>query len=223
MKQSISILALAVMFAACGGTSSDPAKTEEKKEAAAASGATYVIDTTITTVDWRATHKGGLAPRFGTISVNDGTLSVENGAVIAGNFVVNVGGLKVDATSVTEPDKKAADLENHLKSADFFDVAKHPVVKFEITKVAPYDSTRQKSLLPEATNLISGNLTLKDSTLNITFPAQISFEGDQITARAKFIIDRSAWGIHYKTEGSPENWMISKDVEIGFTLKAKKK
>ncbi|AHF16978.1 YceI family protein [Niabella soli] len=223
MKQTISILSLAVLLAACGGTSSDSAKTEEKKEAAVAAGNAYVIDTVTTTVDWRATHKGGLAPRFGIISINDGTLTVDNGVVTAGNFVINLAALKVDTASVTEPGKKAADLENHLKSPDFFDVAKYPTAKFVITKVAPYDSTQQKSLLPGATNLISGNLTLKDSTLNITFPAQIIIAGNDVTAHAKFTIDRSAWGVHYKTEGSPENWAISKDVELGFTLKANKK
>jgi hypothetical protein len=36
------------------------------------------------------------------------------------------------------------------------------------------------------------------------------------------VIDRSAWGINYKTEGSPENWTISKDIEIGLILKAKR-
>ncbi|HEX7757241.1 MAG TPA: YceI family protein [Niabella sp.] len=223
MKQSISILVLAVLLAACGGASSDQAKTEEKKEAAVAAGNSYVIDTLSTTVDWRATHKGGFAPRFGVISVNDGSLSVENGAITSGSFTINLAGLKVDTASVTEPDKKAADLEGHLKSPDFFDVAKYPTAKFEITKVAPYDSTQQKSLLPGATNLISGNLTLKDSTLNITFPAQVTITDNEVNARAKFSIDRSAWGIHYKTEGSPENWAISKDVEVGFNLKAAKK
>ncbi|SDC39200.1 YceI family protein [Niabella drilacis] len=223
MKQPISIFALALLLAACGGTSSDQAKTEEKQEAAAATGNTYAIDTVTTTVDWRATHKGGFAPRFGIISVNDGNLSVENGAVTAGSFTIDLTGLKVDTTSVTEPGKKAADLEAHLKSPDFFDAAKHPTAAFVITKVAPYDSTQQKSLLPGATNLISGNLTLKDSTLNITFPAQVTITDGEVTAHAKFTIDRSAWGISYKTEGSPENWMISKDVEIGFNLKAAKK
>ncbi|WP_300598950.1 YceI family protein [Niabella sp.] len=223
MKQTISIFSLALMLAACGGASSDQAKTEEKQEAAAATGHSYAIDTLSTTVDWRATHKGGFAPRFGVISVNDGSLSVENGTITSGDFTINLAGLTVDTASVTEPDKKAADLQAHLKSPDFFDVAKYPTAKFVITKVAPYDSTLQKSLLPGATNLISGNLTLKDSTLNITFPAQVTVTDNEVSAHAKFTIDRSAWGISYKTEGSPENWMISKDVEVGFNLKAAKK
>lgn len=223
MKQTVPAFILLLTLAACGGAATDQAKTEEKKDTVAATGTAYAIDTATTAVQWRATHKGGFAPRFGTIKVSDGSLNVENGAVTGGSFNVTLNTLVVDPASVTEPDKKATDLEGHLKSPDFFDVAKHPTAKFVITGVAPYDSTKQKSLLAGATNLISGNLTLKDSTLNITFPAQITVSGNDVTANAKFVIDRSSWGISYKTEGSPENWMISKDVEIGFSLKAAKK
>jgi polyisoprenoid-binding protein YceI len=223
MKQTVPAFILLLTLAACGGASTDQAKTEEKKEAAAATGVAYAIDTTTTIVTWRATHKGGFAPRFGTIKVTDGSLNVENGAVTGGNFDVNLNSLTTDPASVTEKDKKASDLDGHLKSPDFFDAANHPSAKFVITSVAAYDSTKGKSLLPGATNLISGNLTLKDSTLNITFPAQITVGENDVTATAKFVIDRTAWGINYKTEGSPENWVISKDVEIGFSLKAAKK
>lgn len=223
MKQTVPAFILLLTMAACGGASTDQAKTEEKKEAAATTGVAYAIDTTTTSVQWRATHKGGFAPRFGTIKVVDGTLNVENGAITSGNFDVNLNTLTTDPASVTEKDKKSTDLDGHLKSPDFFDAANHPLAKFVITGVTAYDSTKEKSLLPGATNLISGNLTLKDSTLNITFPAQITVSETEVTANAKFVIDRSAWGISYKTEGSPENWAISKDVEIGFTLKAVKK
>ena len=223
MKQTVPAFILLATLAACGGPSTDQAKTEEKKEAAATTGAAYAIDTTATSVQWRATHKGGFAPRFGTIKVADGSLNVENGAVTGGSFDVNMNSLTTDPASVTEPDKKSADLDGHLKSPDFFDAAKHSTAKFVITGVTPFDSTKGKSLLPGATNLISGNLTLKDSTLNITFPAQIVVGENDVTANAKFVIDRTAWGINYKTEGSPENWAISKDVEIGFSLKAVKK
>lgn len=224
MKQTVvPAFILLLTLAACGGSSTNQAKTEEKKEAAVATGIAYAIDTAATSVQWRATHKGGFAPRFGAIKVIDGSLNVENGAVTGGNFDVNLNTLTTDPASVTEKDKKSTDLDGHLKSPDFFDVAKYPTAKFVITGVAPYDSTKEKSLLSGATNLISGNLTLKDSTLNITFPAQITVSENDVTANAKFVIDRTAWGINYKTEGSPENWVISKDVEIGFSLKAAKK
>jgi polyisoprenoid-binding protein YceI len=222
MRQTLSSFILLLTLAACGGPSQNQAKTEEKKEAAAATGTAYTIDTTATSVQWRATHKGGFAPRFGDIKVAAGSLNIENGAVTGGSFDVSMNTLITDPASVTEKDKKSTELDGHLKSPDFFDVAKYPTAKFVITGVAPYDSAKEKSLLPGATHLISGNLTLKDSTLNITFPAQITVGEHDATANAKFVIDRTAWGINYKTEGSPENWAISKEVEIGFRLKAVK-
>jgi len=129
--------------------------------------------------------------------------------------------LYVDPASVTEKDKKSTDLEGHLKSADFFDVAKSPAAKFVITKVEAF-SGQATALLADPNYLISGNLTLKDSTLNVTFPAKVQVTASAVNATAKFVIDRTAWGINYKAEGSPENWIISKDVEIGLTISAKK-
>jgi hypothetical protein len=58
--------------------------------------------------------------------------------------------------------------------------------------------------------------------LNVSFPAKVDITATGVTAAAKFVIDRSAWGISYKTEGSPADWMISKDVEVGFNLNATK-
>lgn len=223
MRKTIIVLSCLAVLAACGGPSADKAETGEKQEAAEASGDIFIIDTTVTAVNWRATHKGGVAPRFGIVSVPEGIISVENDVINAGSMNINLSSLRVDTTSVTEKDKKASDLEAHLKSGDFFDVAKYPVAKFVITKVEPFDSTQQKSLLPGATHLISGNLTLKDSTLNVSFPARVAINNNELAVDAKFTFDRSAWGINYKTDGSPENWMISKDVELGIALKASKK
>lgn len=209
------------LLASCGGSSNNTATTTAQT-AAEQTGQTFNIDTTTTSIDWKGTHKGGLAPRWGKIKVSLGTISVANDSISGGEFLVNMASLQVDPASVTEEGKKSTELEGHLKSADFFDVAKAPTAKFVITKVEPYTAAAGASLIADPNYLISGNLTLKDKTLNVTFPAKVQVTADVVTAAAKFVIDRSAWGINYKTEGSPENWMISKDVEIGLNINAKK-
>jgi len=221
MRKLLFALPALFLLASCGGSSNNSATTTEQT-AAEQKGAIYQIDTLTTAVDWKGAHKGGLAPRWGKISVSSGTISVANDSISGGEFVVNMSSLTVDPASVTEEGKKAADLEGHLKSADFFDVAKAPTAKFVITKVEPYAASQGASLIPDPNYSISGNLTLKDKTLNVTFPAKVAVSATAVTATAKFVIDRSAWGINYKTEGSPENWMISKDVEIGLNISAKK-
>jgi len=225
MKIKILIAALPALFllASCGSQDNDSAKTTSEQAAASQKGEVFNIDTAATSVSWKATHKGGLAPRWGKISVNTGSLSVDKDSLNGGEFVINMNSVYVDPASVTEKDKKSTDLEGHLKSADFFDVTKMPTAKFVITKVEPFKGEKQSELFPDPNYLISGNLTLKDSTLNVTFPAKVEISQSEVSAAAKFIIDRTAWGINYKSEGSPENWVISKDVEIGLSLKAKRK
>jgi polyisoprenoid-binding protein YceI len=221
MRKLLFALPALVLLASCGGSSNN-AKTSNEQVAAEQKGENFTVDTVTTFVDWKAAHKGGLAPRWGKIKVTSGTVSVDKDSLTGGEFIVNMSSLYVNPASVTEKDKKSTELEGHLKSADFFDVAKAPTAKFVITKVEPYTAAKGPSLVADPNYLISGNLTLKDSTLNVTFPAKVQVSSTAASASAKFIIDRTAWGINYKTEGSPENWIISKDVEIGLTLNAKK-
>ena len=96
-----------------------------------------------------------------------------------------------------EGDSKT-NLENHLKGFaegkedHFFDVAKHPTGKFEITKVSKLSGDE------EATHLIYGNLTLKGVSKEIAFRALIGIgeERVEVTTPA-FTIDRTEWGVNY--------------------------
>ncbi|RZL36802.1 MAG: YceI family protein [Pedobacter sp.] len=221
MRKLLFALPALLLLASCGGSTNNTATTTEQT-AAEQKGESFIVDTTTTSVDWKGAHKGGLAPRWGKIKVTSGLVSVDKDSLSGGEFIIDMKSLSVDPASVTEEGKKATDLEGHLKNADFFDVEKAPTAKFVITKVAPYTAAAGASLVADPNYLISGNLTLKDKTLNVTFPAKVDVTAAAVSATAKFVIDRSAWGINYKTEGSAENWMISKDVEIGLTLNAKK-
>jgi polyisoprenoid-binding protein YceI len=223
MRRLFFALPALFLLASCGGVSNDNAKTTSVQAVAEQKGQALAIDTLGTMVNWKATHKGGLAPRWGKIGVSSGTVSLDKDSLSGGEFTINMGSLYVDPASVTEKDKKASDLAGHLKSPDFFDVAKFSTAKFVITKVEPFTTAQPSSLIADPNYLISGNLTLKDSTLNITFPSKVEITASGVTASAKFVIDRTAWGVNYKAEGSPENWIISKDIEIGLTLKAKRK
>ena len=220
VSQLIIVFSAAIItLTACNNTA-DQATTTTEQEAAAATGKEYTADTLGSNVDWRATHKGGFAPRYGTLKLSEGNISVEGGNLTGGNFTINVNSLWVDTASVTEKDKKAVDLQNHLKSPDFFDAAKYPAAKFVITGIAPYDSSKAKSLTEGATNLVSGNLTIKDSTINITFPAKISISNSDVAIAAKFSVDRTSWGLTFGTEGNPADWLISKDFDFGLDVKA---
>lgn len=216
------VAAAAILFSSCGGNSSKTAVSEEQ-QVADQQGDSYSVDLATSKVDWKAFHKGGFAPRWGTLSLQSGELFVSDGNVTAGDFVIDMKSLKVDPASVTEADKKASDLEHHLKNPDFFDVEKFAQANFKITSVSDLGASAGADAIEGANKTVSGNLTLLDSTLNISFPAKVTVSNDQVAVAAKFTVNRADWGIKFGTsEADPAEWMISKDIEIGIQVEAKK-
>ena len=221
--KKLTVLALvgaALLFTACN----DKKETvTAEQEVAAKTGEVYNVDLAASKVDWKAFHKGGFAPRWGTLKLKSGEITVENDAVTSGEFVIDMTTLKVDPASVTEADKKPADLEAHLKNADFFDVEKQPTSDFKITAVADLAGELPKDAVAEANKTISGNLTLLGKTLNVSFPAKVTVAEGKASIEAKFTVNRADWGIKFGTdETDPAEWMISKDIEIGINVTASK-
>ena len=221
--KKLTVLALvgaALLFTACN----DKKETvTAEQEVAAKTGEVYNVDLAASKVDWKAFHKGGFAPRWGTLNLKSGEITVENNAVTSGEFVIDMTTLKVDPASVTEADKKPADLEAHLKNADFFDVEKQPTSDFKITAVADLAGELPKDAVAGANKTISGNLTLLGKTLNVSFPAKVTVAEGKASIQAKFTVNRADWGIKFGTdETDPAEWMISKDIEIGINVTASK-
>ena len=221
--KKLTVLALvgaALLFTACN----DKKETvTAEQEVAAKTGEVYNVDLAASKVDWKAFHKGGFAPRWGTLNLKSGDITVENNAVTSGEFVIDMTTLKVDPASVTEADKKPADLEAHLKNADFFDVEKQPTSDFKITSVADLAGELPKDAVAGANKTISGNLTLLGKTLNVSFPAKVTVAEGKASIEAKFTVNRADWGIKFGTdETDPAEWMISKDIEIGINVTASK-
>lgn len=221
--KKLTVLALvgaALLFTACN----DKKETvTAEQEVAAKTGEVYKADLATSKVDWKAFHKGGFAPRWGTLNLKSGEITVENDVVTSGEFVIDMTTLKVDPASVTEADKKPADLEAHLKNADFFDVEKQPTSDFKITAVADLAGELPKDAVAGANKTISGNLTLLGKTLNVSFPAKVTVAEGKASIEAKFTVNRADWGIKFGTdETDPAEWMISKDIEIGINVTASK-
>jgi polyisoprenoid-binding protein YceI len=139
---------------------------------------------------------------------HDGGFKMVNGSVtVPGeNLDQATVDLNIDMNSIYSDDEK---LTTHLKSDDFFDIANNPTSTFKSSSIAKTD---------EGYN-VSGDLTLRGVTKAITFPAQISMEGDVVTTKAEFSINRKDFNIVYK--GKPDN-LIRDDVVIKFDIKADK-
>ena len=137
-------------------------------------------------------HTGSFALKSGTITTNEGKLT-------GGKFLIDLNSVKSDG---------GEKLDGHLKSADFFDVAKFGEAAYEITGVKYADDN---------TAQVSGNLSLKGLTLPVSFNAKIRNADDKgFFAQANFSLDRTLFGLNYGIG------MISPDVQISVYLFGKK-
>ena len=214
------------LFTACtDAPKSDKAATTEAQEEKATTGTSFKVDTTASKVEWVATKVS--AYHTGTLNVKSGELLVKNDSVTGGNFVLDMTSIVVSGPAGSDA-KANAKLLGHLKSPDFFNVAANPEATFTITSVAPFSGTakdsadpRQESIskykVSNPTHTVSGNLTIKGVTKNITFPAQLIVSGSSADAIAKFNINRKDWNIVYA--GKPDD-LIRDEVHLGIALKA---
>jgi len=115
----------------------------------------------------------------------------------------------IDTDSITADD---ANLTKHLKTADFFDVAKFPQAKFVSTEIRPGGQGG-------ATHTITGNLTLHGVEKSVTFPATINVTPDVANVDASFSINRKDFGINYA--GAQDN-LIRDNVVLTLTIRAAK-
>jgi polyisoprenoid-binding protein YceI len=149
----------------------------------------YKINLNRSAIKWKAEKVTG--SHEGSLKLSSGELNVENYTIKGGKF-------EIDMQSLTCSDITDKNLNqkfiNHLKSEDFFAVAKYPKAQFTITQITPNPR-------PEAEGgnyIVKGNLTIKGITQEIEFLATINFkEKGGLTAFADVKLDRTKWGIRY--------------------------
>jgi polyisoprenoid-binding protein YceI len=117
--------------------------------------------------------------------------------------------ITMDASSIVANDPK---LTEHLKTPDFFDVAKFPDAKFVSTEIKAGGEGG-------ASHTVTGNLTMHGVTKSVTFPATIAVTSDTASVDADFSINRKDFGINYA--GAADN-LIRDTVAIKLTVRATK-
>ena len=142
---------------------------------------TYKVDSASSTLTWKGYKPTG--SHTGTVLLQSGTIVMNGNKLKSGSFVA-------DMSSIKDADGSAK-LEGHLKSADFFEVEVFPTSKFVVTKIHHMDGKAH----------ITGNLTIKNITKEITFEADIAVKGNTVTLTSKtFQIDRAHYNIKYKSQ-----------------------
>lgn len=220
MKKSVLqlfVLASMSLFIACKGEKKDGGN--EAGDAAEISEAanSYLVDVAASQIQWVGSKPIG--KHSGVIGLKNGAIFLNNGKVEGGKFII-------DMTSITVTDLEGEDktkLENHLLGTGdkegqdhFFNTTKFPEGTFEITAVNTIDSK----------TTIKGNLTIKEKTKEVEFPATLTLDGDNLTLTSEsFKINRTHWNVNYASKTVFEdlsNNFIDDEIELKVVLSAKK-
>jgi len=167
------------------------------------------IDTSKSKVTWKGTKMMGIGKHEGDIKITEGEFAVSKEKLVGGHFLVDMTTINVTDIPEHEPVPRR-NLINHLKSEDFFEVAKFPNTKFEI-KEAEYSMSDI---------LLIGNLTIKDVTKEIAIKADLAIDDKHITLLSSFEINRFDWNLGY-TGSWADKTLVDKEVKITVNIKAK--
>lgn len=200
----------------CKNTENSAEITEAQEVAEVETANSLTVDTGTSVIEWKGSKPTGT--HFGTIQLAEGIVDIQEGQVKSGNFVI-------DMNTITDLDLEGdmkANLEAHLKGTvegkegDFFNVTQYPTASFEITEIKEM----------EGKTMVSGNLTMKEKTHNITFPASISVDGDSMQLKSEtFSIDRTLWDVNYGSKSVFDNLgdkFINDEIELTITVVASK-
>lgn len=164
------------------------------------------VDVENSVLNWKGhkptgSHNGG-------IKLISGDVVIENNKLTGGNFVADMSTIK-DADG-------SAKLEGHLKSEDFFEIEVYPTSQFEITETAADGGGI----------LVTGNMTIKGITKQITFPATLSVNNDSVTLTSEtFQVNRTDFNVKYKSKSffnDLKDKFLNDDFDFQVTIVAKK-
>lgn len=120
----------------------------------------------------------------------------------------------VASVDVSTIDTKDEGRDQHLRSADFFDVENYPTIEFSSTGVR----------LDGDDFLVDGDLTIRDVTKPVTFTLEFGGFGSdpwgnyKAGATAKAVINREEFGLTWNAALETGGVLVGKDVTITLDL-----
>ena len=166
----------------------------------------FKVDVENTALNWKGHKPTG--SHTGTITLASGDIVLKNNKIIGGNFVTDMNTIKDDDGSEK--------LEGHLKSEDFFEIAVYPTSKFEIIETANKGEKIH----------VTGNMTIKGITKQITFPATLSVNNNLVTLTSdSFKINRADFNVKYKSKtffNDLKDKFVNDEFDFQLTITAKK-
>lgn len=113
---------------------------------------------------------------------------------------------RVQTASLDSDDEQ---IKGTLPDPEWFDVANHPEALFESSAI---EAASDGSLL------VTGSLTIKTTTTEVSFPMTIADEEGKRVARGEFLIDRSEYDIGMESQGNEDIVGFKVTVKFRFDI-----
>jgi len=166
------------------------------------------IDTAKSVVQWTGGKVVG-GSHTGKLSLKGGSFALKDGKAVKGDVVVDMMSLVNDDLTDKEQNAK---LVGHLKSPDFFDVAKFPEAKLTIDGIESQAGGAYK---------LKGTLTIKGKSLPVAFTAQETPSKDGKVVKADLTFDRAKYDVRYGSDKFFDNLgdkIIKDDVQLSVII-----
>jgi polyisoprenoid-binding protein YceI len=121
--------------------------------------------------------------------------------------------LDIDVASI---DTNQQQRDDHLRSADFFDVANNPLATFRSTAISQSGDDIT----------ITGHLTMKGVTKPVTLtgeyasPVKDPWGNQRAAVNVSATINRKDWGLEWNTALETGGFLLSNDVKLAFEVQA---
>ena len=193
MIRSFILLSGLAMLVTCGSpaesTSAPKKASTESTVVTGLADGNYVVNKVKPRVTWAAEKLTGDG-HDGTLYIESGKFRIEEGAITAGAVIFDMARIEC---SDLEGDYKA-DLEDHLRGGDFFNVDTHPKAELRIQGVTEENGV----------NTLQSTLTLNGVSVDYSIPVQL-VEADVpgnvkgLAIQGKFKMDRTKHEIVYQS------------------------
>lgn len=150
---------------------------------------TMNIDTKASTISWTGKKITG-DKHTGKISLKKGMVEFKKNMPTKGEFVIDMNSIVNEDLTDEKYNKK---LVGHLKSDDFFNATNFPTAKLVVKSFKPVKGTTDQYT-------VTGDLTIRNKTNPITFPATIKKSGETYTATANVTFDRTKYDVKYNSK-----------------------
>ena len=192
-----------------------------KWKASPMKGSTHQEISTMATERWEidSSHSGiHFSVRHLVIAKVRGQFTRWSGTVLAneGDFARGSVDVAIDASSI---DTGVVARDEHLRSADFFDVATYPEITFKTTGVKPNAS---------GTLQLAGDLTIKGATRKVSFTVEVNGQAkdpwgnERAAFTAKTSLDRRDFGLTWNQVLESGGVMVGDRIDVTIDIEAVK-